>query len=87
MGPVLQWVELVWDGQDVRALAALDRRIGALARAAGCARIEMWLDGDRAATEALVALGWEELENRMSGWSCIRFTQGSTRPGYQAGST
>jgi hypothetical protein len=63
MGKFLQWVELVWDGEDVRALAALDRRVAAIARAAGCERMEMWLDGDRAATEALVALGWDELEN------------------------
>jgi Acetyltransferase (GNAT) domain len=62
-GRVMSWVELVWDGNDARSLAALDRSVISLARAEGCERAELWLDGDRAATEALVALGWVETEH------------------------
>jgi hypothetical protein len=57
-GPVARWAELVWNGHDPRALAALDRGAARLARRAGCDRLEMWLSGDREAETALVALGW-----------------------------
>ena len=51
--------DLAWDGDDPRALAALDRAVGDLARRAGVIRTEMWLSGDPAAEEALARLGWD----------------------------
>jgi hypothetical protein len=56
--PVAGWAELVWDGDDVRALAALDRAAAALARRAGAEKLEMWLDGDTQAAQAFGSLGW-----------------------------
>ena len=50
--------DLVWDGDDVRALAALDRAVGRLACRAGADRAEMWLAGDARAEQALASLGW-----------------------------
>ncbi len=52
-------VDLVWDGEDPRALAALDRAVGRLAHRAGAAHVEMWLSGDPAAEVVLARLGWE----------------------------
>jgi hypothetical protein len=47
---VVQWVELVWDGEDRRCLLALDRAVTSFAHRARTERIELWLDGDRTAT-------------------------------------
>jgi hypothetical protein len=56
--PVASWAELVWDGEDERALAALDRAAAAAACRAGAERLEMWLDGDQQAAAALARLSW-----------------------------
>lgn len=58
-GRAVSWAELVWDGEDPRALAALDRAAGRAARKAGAECLEMWLDADREATTALGSLGWK----------------------------
>ncbi len=52
------WAELVWDGEDPRALAALDRAAVSLARGSGVRTLEMWLDGDGSAAAAFTDLGW-----------------------------
>ncbi|MFH1176564.1 MAG: hypothetical protein V1750_04080, partial [Acidobacteriota bacterium] len=59
LGGTLRWVELIWDGEDRGALAALDRGVCRAARAAGCTAMEMWLRGDEDAQEALAERGWE----------------------------
>ncbi len=56
--PVAHVAELVWDGEDRRALAALDRAVARRARRAGADELEMWLDGDSDAGRALTYLGW-----------------------------
>lgn len=61
--PAVSWAELLWDGEDPRALAALDRAVAAIARRAGAARIEMWLAGDSAAARAFSELGWAVAEH------------------------
>jgi hypothetical protein len=57
--PVTRWVELVWDGEDPGALAALDRAITTGSLAVKLERLDMWLMGDKLAVEALRRLGWE----------------------------
>ena len=57
-GPVLAWAELVWDGRDPRALAALDVEVARLAAAAGVERCELWLANDPPAEALLAARGW-----------------------------
>ncbi len=57
-GDTLQWAELVWDGNEVGALAALEKAAVSMARARGASSIEMWLDGDDAAEDAFTRLGW-----------------------------
>jgi Acetyltransferase (GNAT) domain len=59
LGGVMAVAELIWDGADERALAALDRAACARARTAGVGRAEMWLDGDDRAEAAFAALGWK----------------------------
>lgn len=56
--PVTAWAELVWDGEDLRALAALDRAAVRWARRQGVAALEMWLDADPAAAHGLARWGW-----------------------------
>ncbi len=55
----LIWAELVWDGRDPRALAALDAAVAAAAREAGAERLEAWLAGDAAAAAVLAGRGWQ----------------------------
>jgi hypothetical protein len=58
--PVTSLAELVWDGEDPAALAALDRAITSGALAVKLERLDMWLMGDDPAAEALRRLGWEQ---------------------------
>ena len=58
--PVTRWAELVWDGEDPAALAALDRAITSGSLAVKLERVDMWLMGDDLAAEALRRLGWEQ---------------------------
>lgn len=52
------WAELVWDGSQRGALAALDRALVNLARRAQVDTLELWLEGDEAAAAVLRRLGW-----------------------------
>jgi hypothetical protein len=61
--PVTRWAELVWDGEDAGAIAALDRAIIAGSSAVHSARVEVWLAGDEPAAQALTSLGWERREH------------------------
>jgi hypothetical protein len=56
--PVTAVADLLWDGEDGRALAALDRAVGEAAREAGAATLSMWLMGDPAAERTMSDLGW-----------------------------
>jgi hypothetical protein len=58
--PVTSLADLVWDGEDSTALAALDRAITSGALAVKLERLDMWLMGDDSAIEALRRLGWEQ---------------------------
>jgi hypothetical protein len=58
--PVTRWAELVWDGEDPAALAALDRAITSGSLAVKLERVDMWLMGDELAAEALRRVGWEQ---------------------------
>jgi hypothetical protein len=58
--PLTRWAELVWDGEDPAALAALDRAVTSGSLAVKLERVEMWLMGDEVAAEALRRLGWEQ---------------------------
>jgi hypothetical protein len=58
--PLTTLAELVWDGEDPSALAALDRAITSGSLAVKLERLDMWLMGDDLAAEALRRLGWEQ---------------------------
>ncbi len=58
-----RWVDLVWDGEDAGAIAALDGAIASGSLAVGSKRVERWLAGDEAASQALRSLGWERHEH------------------------
>jgi hypothetical protein len=53
-----RWADLLWDGEDPRALLALDDAAGRLARHGGATEMEMWLANDPAAEEAFARRGW-----------------------------
>jgi hypothetical protein len=61
--PVTRWADLVWDGEDAGAVAALDRAITSGSLAVGSQRVEAWLAGDEAAAQTLRGLGWERREH------------------------
>jgi hypothetical protein len=52
-------IDLVWDGEDPRALLALDDAAARVTASAGARRLELWLAGDAAAGGVLGAAGWE----------------------------
>lgn len=58
IGERLLWADLIWDGEDPRALVELDRAADAEGRRSGCTRAELWLRGDDAAAACLTKLGW-----------------------------
>jgi Acetyltransferase (GNAT) domain len=58
-GETVSWAELIWDGRDPRALAALEVAIAEATRGAGVQRIEAWLAGDEAAAAVLAGRGWQ----------------------------
>lgn len=57
----LKLVDLLWDGRDPGALAALDAALQARAWGAGQGTLEAWLGGDPEARAALEGLGWRAL--------------------------
>lgn len=58
IGKTLRWADLLWDGDDPRALVELDLAVDTVARKAGCTLSEFWLRGDEATAAALASLGW-----------------------------
>jgi hypothetical protein len=58
--PVTRLADLVWDGEDAGALAALDAAITSGSLAVKLERVDMWLMGDTDAAEAFRRLGWEQ---------------------------
>ena len=57
-GGVLQLAEMIWDGDDPRALAVLDQALDRLASHLHCARLELWLGNDARAEHTLSGHGW-----------------------------
>jgi hypothetical protein len=57
--PVCYWADLVWDGEDSRALVSLDRAVARLARRASAGSVEMWLDADPESARTLTETGWQ----------------------------
>jgi len=57
-GPLLHWAELVWDGEDRRALRELDAEVDRVARRAGARECRLWLAGDPVAEAVLEERGW-----------------------------
>lgn len=55
---ILSWAELVWDGEDPRALAELDDEVARLARRLGSRECHLWLANDPEAEALLAARGW-----------------------------
>jgi hypothetical protein len=74
-----RWAELVWDGEDTRALLALDDAAGRSARQGGAAEIEMWLANDPAAEDFFARRGWTSAPHPQA-----RLTAESFRPGIDA---
>jgi len=82
--PVTSLADLAWDGDDARALVALDRAVARAARDAGAARVEMWLMGDRSAEAAFERLGWDRSPHPGCGMAAYTFRSAldaSTFPG------
>ncbi len=80
--PTTQWADLVWDGEDRRALAALDRAVATLARRAGAVDVEMWLDGDPDGGRVLAGLGWTSAPH-----PAIKLVVHSFHPAIEPGAT
>lgn len=57
-GNILQWIDLLWDGEDVRVLAAIQKQLVYLGRRANAQQLEMWVSGDAMVTEFLRTNGW-----------------------------
>ena len=58
-GGVAHLADLAWDGEDPRALHAVEEEACLAAEAAGARSIEAWLGGDQAARAALLERGWK----------------------------
>jgi hypothetical protein len=56
--PGARWVDLVWDGADDGDIAGLAAAMRSRAREAGATELELWLRGDAAVREALLARGF-----------------------------
>ena len=59
----LQWVDLIWDGQDFETLKALEWRVWVLAILLGALMVEMWLNNDEDAKDILLSRGMETIKN------------------------
>ncbi|MGE5235285.1 MAG: GNAT family N-acetyltransferase [Acidobacteriota bacterium] len=59
----LRIADLVWDGREPAALAAVDYAFGRVAGRFGCTKCEMWLRGDPEAEAALARVGWRQERN------------------------
>lgn len=56
--PVVSWAELVWDGSDPEAVAALDEEVARRVVAVGAERSELWLKNDPDVEALLARRGW-----------------------------
>ena len=54
----LRLADLVWDGENVATLSALDAELDRFAKRLGCAELETWLGGDPDAESVIESLGW-----------------------------
>lgn len=57
-GNMVQWIDLLWDGEDQHALIALDDAAERIAQENQVDRLELWLAQDRQAAEILEQRGW-----------------------------
>ena len=78
-GGVIRWVDLVWDGRP-GALELVDHLSRELARRHGCAREELWLDGDSEAARWLQVFGFEGGPDPSGVTRVIRFLDESLDP-------
>lgn len=62
-GDTVHWADLLWDGESPSSLRALERAVRDTARRGGATKLEMWLNGDPAATQVLLDAGWESMPN------------------------
>ncbi len=76
MGAELVMGDLLWDGRSEEAFAALDRWACGAARSEGAGALFTWLNGDDAATAALLRAGWRSTPNPLDlAASIIRYNQ------------
>ncbi|GJM15326.1 MAG: hypothetical protein DHS20C13_06530 [Thermodesulfobacteriota bacterium] len=59
----LQWLELIWDGQNSESLKKLEKRVQDVAFLLGAANVEMWLNNDEDAKNVLLSQGMQIKEN------------------------
>ncbi|MCB0210875.1 MAG: hypothetical protein KDJ52_16165 [Anaerolineae bacterium] len=57
-GDTLQWIDLLWDGEDVHVLAAIQKKLEHLGHRAKAQHLEMWVSGDAQVTAFLSSNGW-----------------------------
>jgi hypothetical protein len=55
---MLEWIDLLWDGNDKQALIALDDAADKIAEDNKADRLELWLAHDDKAAEVLESRGW-----------------------------
>lgn len=58
LGDRLRVADLLWDGEDPRAVRAMSRALDSLARRMRCQTVEAWLGGDSAMHRLLDEAGW-----------------------------
>ncbi len=71
-GPVLKWVDLVWDGHDEADLLQIAEMARRLAIQGGQKEIDLWLMGDGAVQSLLCDAGWT-LDHEAPLWFAHRF--------------
>ncbi|MCB0163627.1 MAG: GNAT family N-acetyltransferase [Anaerolineae bacterium] len=62
-GDTLQWIDLLWDGEAVEVLAAIQKKLEHVGRQAKVQQLEMWVSGDALVTEFLNTNGWQLSEH------------------------
>jgi len=56
---IVRWTELVWDGEELSDLRALDRAVLALAIRSGARQVSTWMDDETPEAKLLTQQGWE----------------------------
>ncbi|MCB0190786.1 MAG: hypothetical protein KDJ65_02480 [Anaerolineae bacterium] len=69
-GDTLQWIDLLWDGEDLRVLAAIQKKLEHLGRRVKVQQLEIWVSGDALLTEFLSTNGWK-LEEHPHGLTAV----------------